>query len=294
MQIKHNNSNSELEEQLQELQEEAQLSTFRLENVKRYEDDSKRELLKVEVKFQQIKNNLYLWTEQHSKMKKHKEHIDKEIEEIKHQLERKAALNKMLSTTVKLEFADGAFLVNPFIMDQRLPTWDSAVSKAQFKKISVVQGILIIDYLYTDRIPFRQMCVQDVLRLLRALDITIYVSGLSQHCNSWLHTHLQLEEYSSTLLYANEHKLIKTSETITNLIHRNFLNFVAHESARELDAPLLCKLFLQRADDFTELKIAVPKSIFTADLKAIITAGDLELEVKEFRALLKKNCPSIV
>jgi hypothetical protein len=293
MQIK-NNSDSELKERLQILQEEAQLSTLRLENVERFEYDSKRDVEKTEAQLRKTKDTLRHWTEQHSKLKEHKEHIDEEIEEIKHQLERKAAFHRMWNATLELEFADGAFMVNPFIMDQRLPYWDSDVSKTQFKKISVVQGILIIDYLYTDRIPFRQMCVQDVLRLLRALDITIYVAGLSEHCNRWLQTHLQLEEYSSALLYANEHKLIKTTEIITNLIHRNFMNFVAHESAGELDSPLLCKLFLQRTDDFTELKITVPKSVFTTDLKAIITGGDLDLEVKEFRALLKKNCPSIV
>jgi pentapeptide repeat protein len=200
-------------------------------------------------------------------------------------------LETVLGSTTELKFSDGACLVHPSVLDQRFPSWNN--KDHPFQKISAVQGIVIVDYLHTDKCPFSSMCVSDVLNLLTALHF-VKVDRLEKLCNFQLKLHLNVTEYTFALMYAIEHKLTKTEVVIRNLIHRDMKKFIQCKEVRELGGALIAELVLDSFEKYEELKTKVHYSTYRMNMQEVIRANNLSVGLKEFITLTKAYSPQCI
>jgi hypothetical protein len=232
--------------------------------------------------------------EQKNEQKRKEEKVEKRRQK---EVELRNEILTILGQKFCLQFSDGGCMVHKIIMDHRCSGWE--MYRHQIQEISTVQGVLILDYLYTNKISFNKMCVSDILKLLKALAQIMKVDRGRPEilCNRHLKTLLTVEEYASTLMYSMENKLIETESVVRNLIHRDIKKFIVCDSSRKLEPEIILELLQDSFKKYRTLRLITPDSTYQSDLKLIITSNGMDgmdTTVNKFAGLLKAHHPTSI
>jgi hypothetical protein len=251
------------------------------------------EMLDMEEGLLSMKAKLRSSIRKSSQLREHYNKLKKSFCENEEYLDRVANLSSMWTNTQTITFSDGACLVPDSILEERLSLWKYIYS---FKNISSAHGLLIIGYLYTDTIPFDQMSMLDVLKLLKTVNILLIpgfhidrLNRIEELCQMHLLNTLQVDDYRMMMSYIKSHELGDTHLILMNHVHRNIEKLIAHERENpDFDMAALSEMFAE----YNDLRVTVSESTFNDDLKRIIDFElPLDLSVEELSLLLKEHCP---
>jgi hypothetical protein len=176
----------------------------------------------------------------------------------------KAYLNLVLRSEL-LEFADGSCRVHHYLMEARCP--ENYIEK--FRQIPTAQAMIVIEYIYSDQISFDSVTVVGILRLSKALEMLNFARPLAM-CLKWMSEWVSMATYGVSLTYADENNMAKTKTLITNLIHKDFQNFIGNKNrTRSIGAVLFQELIATYLGEYEELQITVPDSTYESDEMSI-------------------------
>jgi hypothetical protein len=173
-------------------------------------------------------------------------------------------------------FLQSVIPIHPSVLFQRFPE----AHTGKFKDLSEVTARKIVEYMYSDKINFKDISVDDIMDMIRVLH-TIELDRLLALCHQGLKTTLGIHQYASALIFAKNHKLTRTIPLILNIIHGNIQEFIRRrDQVQMLGIDTFQEIILLSMYEHEELEIVVPDSTYESDLKEIKALMKTDISVE--------------